>query len=83
MKQTLALIGLTLLIAFSGVLFAGGEKFGREEALENWVDSYTCINQCEEKKACTKLSPQSKRTACSEDCLDICQTIELEKEKEK
>jgi uncharacterized protein YxeA len=77
MKKILTLL-LTLAIALSGTLYA----YDREDALKDWVDADTCNARCEKAEDCINRKGDdgsNGRTACSEKCIDICDTIGEEK----
>lgn len=68
----LAAVGLT------GMLYA----YSEEDARKDWVDTATCQSRCEKVDDCINRKSDSGpngRTACSENCTEICETIGVEK----
>ena len=78
MKKLLNLFLITLAIFACASLAA----YDEDDALENWVDSQTCIGRCEKAEDCISRKGDAGpngRTACSERCIEMCETIGAEK----
>ncbi len=77
-KSLNLLLSILLALAAAGALSA----YDRKDALKDWVDADTCNARCEKAEDCINrkgdAGPEG-RTACSEKCIDLCDTIGEEK----
>lgn len=72
---------MTLLV---GALIATGGVFAydKEDALKNWENTDVCVQRCEKAKDCINRKGDggpNGRTACSDECFEVCEEIGLEK----
>lgn len=78
MKKFLTLTLLSVAVGMGSILHA----YDDTEARKDWVDTDTCNGRCEKAEDCINrkgdAGPEG-RTACSEKCIEICETIGEEK----
>ncbi len=78
MKRLLTTLLIGAIIATGGALSA----YDKEDALKNWENTDVCNQRCEKAKDCISRKSDAGpngRTACSEECFELCEESGFEK----